>query len=174
MRKWQRYEIINDYVIIYTSKNEPFYVDLVDFDKVYRYSWYKDKDGYLIAKINKKSIKLHRYITDCPPNMIVDHIGGALTRNDNRRKNLRITTQQLNTKNHTLLSNNTSGYNGVSFDKKASKWRVYIYINGKQKTVGRFTNIEDALLARKEAEIEYYGEYAYDYSQKLYSTFAIT
>ena len=90
MRKWQRYEIINDYVIIYTSKNEPFYVDLVDFDKVYRYSWYKDKDGYLIAKINKKSIKLHRYITDCPPNMIVDHIGGALTRNDNRRKILEL------------------------------------------------------------------------------------
>lgn len=168
MRKWQKYEFIDDYVVIYTFKNEPFYIDAEDFDKVYSYSWYKDKDGYLIAKINKKSVKLHRYITNCPQDMIVDHIGGSSTRNDNRKRNLRITHQKFNTKNHSLLSNNSSGYNGVSFDKTTNKWKAYITINGKQKNLGRFADINDAIKAREKAEIEYYRDFSYSYSQEKY------
>ena len=59
--------------------------------------------------------------------------------------------------NRRLQSNNTSGYTGVSFDKKTNKWMARI----NKVTLGYFENIEDAIKARKEAEIKYFGEFRY-------------
>jgi hypothetical protein len=42
---------------------------------------------------------------------------------------------------------------GVYFDKTASVYVSAIYINGKKEVVGKFANIDDAIRARKEAEI---------------------
>jgi len=64
----------------------------------------------------------------------------------------------------TIRRDNTSGYPGVSFKKKARKWRVTISINKKQTYVGTYKSLEEAVDARKEAELKYYGE-----SQKMRS-----
>lgn len=52
---------------------------------------------------------------------------------------------------------NTSGKTGVYFYKKYGKWEVKISHNKKQLYVGMFENFEDAVAARQQAEIEYYG-----------------
>ena len=57
---------------------------------------------------------------------------------------------------HKLLSNNTSGYTGVTWDKNRNKWIAQIVFKDKRIFLGRYTNIEDAIQARKEAEYKYF------------------
>ncbi len=45
-------------------------------------------------------------------------------------------------------------------------WRARIFINGKGIHLGRFTNFDEAVKARKRAEEKYFGEYSYDNSMK--------
>jgi hypothetical protein len=52
-------------------------------------------------------------------------------------------------------SNNKSGKTGVAFFR--GKWQAYIYKDSKKILLGNFTDIEDAIAARKKAEIELYG-----------------
>ena len=78
---------------------------------------------------------------------------------DNRINNIRLATNNQNGKNLKIKSNNKSGYSGVFFDKDNNKWRANIKVNYKQIYLGRFNLIEDAILARKNAEIKYYGEW---------------
>ena len=52
-------------------------------------------------------------------------------------------------------SNKTSGIKGVSFNIRENKWKVYIFINKKRINLGRFIKLDDAVMARYEAEILY-------------------
>jgi hypothetical protein len=56
--------------------------------------------------------------------------------------------------------NNTSGYKGVCWNKKNSKWLARIRINNKRIYLGYFDNIFDADAAYKLAAIKFHGEYA--------------
>lgn len=59
-----------------------------DYPAVMRHSWYY-RDGYALAKINSKEIRMHRYIMDIKdPDLIVDH--KDRNRLNNTRENLRI------------------------------------------------------------------------------------
>ena len=49
---------------------------------------------------------------------------------------------------------NTSGHTGVSFNKTAGKWTASIQRGGKQRHLGTFSDIEDAIAARKRAKDE--------------------
>lgn len=51
--------------------------------------------------------------------------------------------------------NNSSGYKGISFHKQTGKWRSRIHDNKKEIYLGVFDNMEDAIKARKEAELIY-------------------
>ena len=58
-----------------------------------------------------------------------------------------------------IQGNNTSGHKGVTFSKYAKKWQAKIGIGkGKTKHLGNFKTIEEAILARKAAEAEFWGE----------------
>ena len=46
-------------------------------------------------------------------------------------------------------------------DKNRNKWIAQITVNYKNIHLGRYENIEDAIKARKEAEVKYFGEYRY-------------
>lgn len=56
---------------------------------------------------------------------------------------------------------NKSGFPGVCLSKKYNKWRAYITVNGKRMDIGYFTNKEDAITARINAEIKYFGHIKY-------------
>ena len=85
----------------------------------------------------------------------VDHID----RNglNNKIENLIDVTHSTNQRNQKIPKNNTSGKKGVSFSKGRNKWIATIGNNGKQITIGRFSNKQDAINARvaKEKELNY-------------------
>jgi hypothetical protein len=57
-----------------------------------------DQDGYVFVyfKDTKKKIRLHRWIMNCPDNLVVDHIN--CLKRDNRKENLQIITREENSK----------------------------------------------------------------------------
>lgn len=165
-KKYNTYEFKDDYVIIYTTSKKEIYVDLADFDKVKDICWWIMDCGYVQGIKDGKKILMHRYIMDASDDVFVDHKHGKLTRNDNRRCNLRIATASENCKNRSLRSDNTSGCTGVCWHKATQRWAASIYVNGKGIHIGEFDIFEDAVKARKEAEEKYFGEWSYDNSQK--------
>ena len=133
-------------------------IDLDDVYKVKQYKWCLDAYGYVIGGKDKK-IRLHRFIMNCPDDMVVDHIN--LNPLNNRKSNLRICTKQQNEMNRPTRSHNTSGVTGVSKHKQTNKWRAYIEYNQKYIHLGLFNTKEEAIKARKEAELKYFGKYRY-------------
>ena len=79
---------------IYTNKTYKVLLDKEDLEKVKQYIW-RISNNYVIAK--KGYIKLHRLITNCPDNLVVDHINHNPL--DNRKCNLRVCTQEENAQN---------------------------------------------------------------------------
>lgn len=145
-------------IVLYNKQGEEVGRALIDseyVDLITKHKWYLNSRGYVE---NKKIGKLHRFIMKPSEDMVIDHIN----RNplDNRRCNLRVCTQQQNILNKSMHSNNTSGVPGVSWDKSRNKWHAYIQIDGKFKSLGRFKTIEEAMEVRRQAEIEYFGEFA--------------
>lgn len=112
---------------------------------------------YLYTGIDGKNYVHHRlaflYMNGSFPKDQVDHINGIRT--DNRFCNLREVSNFDNCRNKRMLDNNTSGINGISWDKKRNKWRAYIYINEKHIYLGRHNSIDDAINARSVASIKY-------------------
>ncbi len=165
-RKYNLYEFLDDYVVGYTTKKEKFFIDYEDFNKIKNYCW-NVHDGYLVANglDGKKELRIHRLIMglEYGNKLKVDHINHNTL--DNRRCNLRITTNQENCFNHKAHSNNTSGYSGVGYRKEIDKWRVRIYVDGKCICLGNYDTKEEAIQKRLEAEKKYYGEYQYEFNK---------
>lgn len=115
-----------------------------------------NKDGYVLIQICNKSFRAHRlawfYAYGEWPVGQVDHINR--NRSDNRINNLRITTNQGNSKNKSKPKNNTSGVPGVSWRKDRNKWQARIGVDFKQKSLGFYDDFDDAVAARKRAEEE--------------------
>lgn len=55
---------------------------------------------------------------------------------------------------------------GIGWDKRHNKWRAYIMFKGKQYHLGYFTELEDATMARKEAEQKLFGEFLKWYNNR--------
>ena len=132
-------------------------IDLNDVDKVRGYKWSLRKTGYVISG---GGMFLHRLIMNPPDNMVIDHINHNPL--DNRKENLRICTQQQNSMNKAISSNNTSGVTGVYFDKRRNKWMTYITYNNRRIFLGYCNTKEDAIETRRAAEIKYFGDYRND------------
>ena len=149
--------IINDYVELKTTKNESFFIDKIDLEKTLNYTWCISKTGYLVANINYKVTKLHRYLLTPSIDKVVDHINGDLL--NNRRNNLRICTMSENGKNIKLKSNNSSGYAGIR-KTNHNTFNVRITVNNKEIHVGNFQSLDIAINERHNAELKYYKEFA--------------
>ena len=93
-----------------------------------------------------------------PLENLVDHKDNPKT--NNKIDNLRLANNFQNQRHRVNLpSNNNSGVIGVCWDKNAKKWRAQIVVNKVQKHLGFFINKEDAIKARREAEIKYFGDF---------------
>lgn len=85
----------------------------------------------------------HGYVPD-----LLDHINRDKT--DNRIENLRESSKIDNALNSKVYSSNSSGYVGVSYNKRAKKWVSYYYENKVRKHVGTFASAEEAYTARQQ------------------------
>lgn len=117
--------------------------------------WSKDSAGYrrLYARGAVFSVArlvwiFHRGFI--PDGFVIDHINK--TRDDNRIENLRLVSIRENNMN---TVKNTSGFPGVSWSESRKKWIAFIRINYKSINLGRYKTIEEAVQARREAELEY-------------------
>jgi len=57
--------------------------------------------------------------------------------------------------NRRINSNNKSGYAGVNWDKTAKKWSAELFVKGKKVYREKFVKLEDAVRARRDAEIKF-------------------
>lgn len=112
-------------------------------------------NGYIRISIFKKLTYAHRlafvYMCDVEP-VEVDHLNHIRT--DNRWQNLRDISHDENTRNVSVGIRGKFGVMGVSWYSTNGKWRAYIHENGFIH-LGYFENFEDAVSARKEAEVKY-------------------
>ena len=74
---------------------------------------------------------------------------------------VRKATDKENSTNRKIRTDNTSGVTGVSFHKRSGKWWAFV-VNDQKKVVslGYFTDKNNAIVARLNGEIKYYGEFA--------------
>jgi hypothetical protein len=100
---------------------------------------------------------MHRAIMNTPSKMETDHIDGDGL--NNRRSNLRIATTSENQRNRGLSANNTSGFKGVSWQKRTKKWRAEIRSNGVYWWLGDFDTPEAAHAAYVAASERLHGEF---------------
>lgn len=166
-KKYNKWEFMNDYVIGYSDKGDSFFIDIEDYERVKDIYWFKDSKNYIRGIYNGNKVRLHRFIMNAPDDMLVDHIHGEETRNDNRKSNLRIGTNSQNQMNKNLHPEDASYVAGVRWSNKDKKWISFIGLNNKHIYLGSFNNKEDAIKVRKEAEDKYFGEWSYNNSQNL-------
>lgn len=175
-KRFNRYDLsLDDYGVGYDCNGEPFYFDKEDYDLIKNHCWHIHKspyqtNKYVVANITlgknlSTAIKMHRLIMGYPDGMVIDHINHDGT--DNRKANLRIVTQAQNAKNMALPINNSSGKTGVSWDRTKQVWVANIRVHNKQKFLGYYNDINEAIIAREKAEEKYYGEFSYANSMKL-------
>lgn len=168
--KYNKYDLSGEYGIGYLEDKSEFYFDLDDYNLIKNYRW-SNNNGYIVCykvKDGKRyRVHIHRLIMglDNEDKHVVDHIN--LKRNDNRKENLRICTRSQNQCNRDRqheIKANKSGYTGIDIihtKTKGDKYRVRIAINGKKHYLGYFDNLQDAIVARKNGEAKYHGEFAY-------------
>lgn len=147
----RRFAIIDGYIAkIPLGKNAKDGYTIVDkeYSFLEKHLWYLDH-GYARTMINGKLFYLHRLII---PNLQVKQVVDHINRNtlDNRRVNIRATNQTQNLFNGKLRKDNTSGYKGISWDRTRRKWKVGI----KNRNIGRFSTLEEALITRRNLEKE--------------------
>lgn len=153
-----------------SNTGSPFYFDMQDFETIRWLTWHEsiDQGGYhtLNAKQNGCKIKMAHLLGY----KYYDHID----RNplNNRRCNFRQATYAENARNRTIQKNNTSQIIGVHLDTTGSAWVARIQVDGERKYLGYFYNKEDAIRARLQAEVKYYGKFAPQ--QHLYKQYNIT
>jgi len=116
-------------------------------------------NGYLMVSLCKngipKKIAIHTVVSvaflNHIPNgfkLVVNH--KDFNKSNNHIDNLEIVTMRENTNQKHIP--HSSKYTGVYFDKKRSKWRAHIQINGINKKIGYFVNEYDAHLAYETAK----------------------
>lgn len=155
------YDYSREYGVGYChNTGTEFYFDWEDYDKIKDYCWSESVDNnknyhWLCAwdKEKKKVVKMHHIVVG----KYYDHID----RNplNNRKNNLRPSTFSENTTNRKLFKNNTSQITGVHMDKYG-KWIAYLNTSGERIYLGYFTNKDDAIKARLDAEVKYHNEFA--------------
>ncbi len=102
--------------------------------------------GYQQVSIFDRLFRSHRVAYalahGCWPGRQIDHKNGVRT--DNRLANLRVVDNATNGRNKAKFSSNSSGFTGVSWNKKSQKWQAHVTIDGKQEYLGLFESLSEA------------------------------
>lgn len=141
------------------------YYDEIDAEIISNHTWHiqkKDNNYYsgtniYVGQSRSDMVLMHRMIMGLPSE-IIDHIDGNGL--NNRRGNLRKATIKQNVRNSRVASNNNTGYKGVSKDGWTNLWRVWIEVDGKRISGGRFASKNEAAVKYNELAKQYFGDFA--------------
>lgn len=105
-----------------------------------------------------RAYKCHRVVWEMhngeiPSGLIVDHIDGNGM--NNKIENLRLVNSIDSMHNKPMQKNCISGVMGVCWHKPAKKWQARINHKKQRIDLGRFDSFEEAVKARKAAEVLY-------------------
>jgi len=135
-------------------------VDDEDFDYINQFTWYRSQDelyGYAFRSLvldngKRTSRQMSRDIMKAEDRkIVVDHINHNVL--DNRKDNLRLCSHRQN------MYNRNDDIKGYSWDYHSGKWNAYIK-KDRLIHLGSFDTEYEAIVARRNAEIEYFGEFA--------------
>lgn len=140
-------------------------VDAQDADLL-QYTWHgkqNDNGVWYAYRAEKKhgrqtNIYMHRQITKAATGTEVDHWDGNGL--NNCRYNLRVCTTSQNQCNRKKSANKTSQFKGVSWHKRAGKYRAYIKLHGKTISLGYYEDESQAARAYNIKAHELFGQYA--------------
>ena len=132
-------------------------------DDVSKYKWYIRYSGsgnfkvpYVLGTIKGTKVFLHRFLLMCDDNNKIDHIDRDTM--NNRLENLRECTSAENSRNR-IYKTSKGKHPGVYQQYENGNWTARICYNYKTIYLGTFSSYEEALIARKEAEQKYFGEF---------------
>lgn len=144
---------------LYDTKGQVTATTKFSADKVSvvsKFKWYH-KNGYVRGTTDKPGQKqfLHRLLTECPADKVVDHIDRDGL--NNLPDNLRICSQGQNTRNRVYVK---TGY-AVGVKKVPSgNFQAVITINYKTVYLGTYATFDEAVAARQAAEKIHFGEFS--------------
>lgn len=130
-------------------------IDDEDYELISKFKWCTNKIGstfYAATCLpDGRVFHMHSLMLLREHKQDIDHIN----RNglDNRRSNLRLVSRSDNNKNSKLRSDSTTGVKGVYKHTKNNSWYARIVVEGKWKYLGSFSTKDEAILARKMAEL---------------------
>lgn len=125
-------------------------VDDEDFARLGHLRWHLMGEGYAARDVGRRKLYLHREVVDGAE---VDHKDG--NKLDCRRSNLRSVTRKQNAQNTGPRSDNTSGYRGVTWNKRKGRWQVQCKVDGRLKFGGYFDDVDEAGNAAVELRAEH-------------------
>lgn len=149
-----------------SANGKSMIIDDDDYGMVNKYSWnisIKDKNEYASAYLlgsghRGTRIYAHRLIMNAERGQHIDHKNGDGL--DNRRGNLRISTNQENHFNTRKKSKSSSIYKGVTWENRRKHWVAQIMIDGKHIYIGKFDSEVDAAKAYDSRAKELFGDFA--------------
>lgn len=171
-RRVKRHEVTQpddpSYRLIPLTRGLNAMVDAEDYEWLMQWNWHAkwmpNIRGYYAARNEtdpasgeQRTLLMHAAILQPSPGSLTDHKNGQTL--DNRRFNLREATCLTNTWNRTLATTNASGHRGVYWHPIRKKWQARIAIDGHNRSLGYFSDKEQASTVRRAAEIKLRGDF---------------
>lgn len=121
----------------------------------------RNGNRYVMIQYGRKTVPAHRLawriMTGKWPENEIDHINRD--KGDNRFENLREAERFENARNVGKTRRNTSGYKGVTWEKRRRVWVANIGYEGKLRYLGTFPTREEAYSAYVAAAKKFHGEF---------------
>jgi hypothetical protein len=157
--------------IIPLTRGQSAFVDDADYERLAAHKWCAQWNNHTRSFVATRRSKwvdgkshiifMHREILGLVKGdgLKGDHIDSGQTL-DNRRLNLRVSTNSQNIRNQRRRVTSRSGYKGVCFANRERKWKAQITVDGKNKSLGLHATPEAAYASYCSAAVLYFGEFA--------------
>jgi len=152
-------------------------VDDEDYDAVSAFKWCAHRRGTnwyamralpRITGVTQPKQTMHRFLMPDAPYDVDHRDTNGL---NNTRENLRAATRSQNRCNGRRRSDSTSGFKGVTRDKRSGSWKAQAVRSGKRVSLGRFPDALDAARAYDRHAATEYGEFARpNFSDRFWSS----
>lgn len=153
------------------KKNGEFFVDFEDIEEVKYHKW-RISHSHVVTGLPSKGTQRdlswivlglsQEYISD--NNVVVDHKDGNAY--NNTKSNLRVCTQGENVINKSFMSNNTSGFIGVTYRTQRNSYDPEIRKNDIRCHLGYTKTLKEAVYKRYYAEKLVFGQFANNAEQE--------
>lgn len=146
---------------IFLNKIRFAQVDDEDYEHLNQFNWSVSGRGifrYAKARIDGKTITMHRLVTKALKGEVVDHEDHDTL--NNQKYNLRKCSSSNNNANKLKKPNTTSIYKGVTWSKEKKSWIAQITINYNHKFIGYYKIERNAARAYNIEAKKHHGEFA--------------